>query len=214
MPMALAVGALAMTAASTAYQVSSANSAKKDAARAAGEAMATNDAVTAFNARVDRAEERQVDLNSIANIRAMRKDARTYLSRQEAAYAGSGVRADTGSPVAVRAATAGALALREQQAQTDTVARMEKLESSAKAGIAEGAAQTEAIRIQGQPTADAYRREATGAVLSGAAKMLSMGAMMYGGGAFGGGKVGLDVPAATPANTGGFDSPTWAGGFA
>lgn len=222
MPLALAVAALVVTTAATVQQVSSANSAKKDAARAAGEAMATNDAIAQFNTNVDRADEHQLDLNSTANIRAMRKDASVYMSRQESAYAASGVRTDTGSPVAVKAATAGAFALREQQAHTDTNARMERIESSAQAGLAESAAQSEAIRVQGQAQSDAYGREATAAVLSGAGKMLSIASSMYGNGAFGGagggggGGGGFSAPpqsSYTPYTTGGFDTPTFSGGY-
>ena len=142
--------------------------------KAADSAAATSTAVAGYNARLDRAESEQLDLDTQANIAAMRKDAATYMSRQTSAYAASGVMANTGSPLVARAATAGALELQMQQKWTDLNAHKEMLESKAQAGVAEGQAQ-----------ADQYHMQGTAAVMNGAAKVASMAASAYGAGVFG-----------------------------
>lgn len=195
MPAALAVTSLVVAGVSAVQTYNSANRAASDAQAAANSAAATTQATADYNARVDRANAEQLSVDSAANIDAMRRDAKVYLSRQTAAYAGAGVSVDSGSPLAVRVATAGRLALREAEVHRQTVARMEGIESAAKAGVAEAASQADAYRIQGQAAADSYHRAGTTALLTGASRMLSSGYGFYQGGAFGGGantKVGLD----------------------
>lgn len=175
-------------------------------------AKANSDALLAtanYNARVMRSEEEQVGIDSAANVRAMRKDAAVYMSRQRAAFAGSGIRVDSGSPLAVQVATAGQLALREAEAHRQAVAKMEGIEAQRRASLAEaqsrsqlglyeaktraeltryeGQKQAEGTRISGQAQSDAYHREGTAALLNGASRMLTTGYGLYTGGAFSGG---------------------------
>ena len=187
MPVAVALVAVsaAATVAQTVVSVNAANSAARDSKSAANQAAADTQAVAGYNARVDRANEEQVALDSKANIDAMRKDASVYLSRQRASFAGAGVMADSGSPLAVQVATAGQLALREQQAHTAANAEMQRIESSAKAGIASGDSQAAAYKIEGDARARAYHAEATGAILGGAAKLFGTAAGAYNAGMFG-----------------------------
>lgn len=195
MPAALAVTSLILTGVTAVQSYNSAKRAASDATSSANSAAATTQATADYNARVDRANEEQIAVDSAANIDAMRRDAKVYLSRQTAAYAGAGVSVDSGSPLAVRVATAGRLALREAEAHRETVARMEGVESAAKAGVAEASSQADAIRIQGQAASDSYHRAGTAALLTGASRMLSSGYGAYQGGAFSGGankSAGLD----------------------
>jgi hypothetical protein len=235
MPMALGVAAVVTTGVSMIQQRNAASRAADQTAAASAllaqnqidvadrnaltienVAKANSDALLAtsnYNARVMRSEESQVGIDSAANIRAMRKDAATYLSRQRAAFAGSGIRVDTGSPLAVRVATAGQFALREAEAHRQTVAKMEGIESRAKATLAEaqsrsdlslyeaksradltryeGQKAAEATRITGQAQADRYHAEGTAALLNGASRMLTTGYDLYQGGAF--------TPSSSPA---------------
>jgi hypothetical protein len=215
MPLALAAGSLVVAGVSAVQSYNSANRAASDAQSAANSAAATTQATADYNARVDRANEEQLAVDSAANIDAMRKDAKVYLSRQTAAFAGAGVSVDSGSPLAVRVSTAGQLALREAEAHRQANARIEGIESGARAGFAEAQSQADAYRIEGQAQADSYHRAASAALLSGASRMLSAGAGLYQAGAFsGGGGATLPVPKATPSNTGGFDAPSFAAGFA
>lgn len=156
-----------------------ANKAADQSAAAANSAAAETQAVANYNASVDRAEASQVALDSAENVRAMRKDASVYLSRQRAAYAGAGVRVDTGSPLKVQIATAGALALREQQAHYEANARIARLDSAAGAGILEGSRRAEAIRTEGRAREDMYHREGTAAVLNGASRLIGVGFNQY-----------------------------------
>lgn len=135
--------------------------------RADDSAANTATQVAAYNARLDQSEANQVDADAIENIRSMRRDAEVYMSRQTAAYAASGVRADTGSPLAVRAITASRFEMREQQTWNDAQAREQRLASAGQAGIAEGAAK-----------ADQYHMEGVAAVMGGAAKVAGL---VYGG---------------------------------
>lgn len=186
MPIALGVASVIGTGISMIQSRNSALAAAADSKAAANSAAATANATADYNARVDRADEAQLALDSATNVRAMRKDASVYLSRQRAAFAGSGVMADSGSPLAVQIETAGRLALREQQAHLDANAKIEHLEANARAGIAEGQSRADAYRIEGQARSDAYHREGTAAVLSGASKMIGQVAGLYNLGAFSG----------------------------
>jgi hypothetical protein len=97
---------IVMAAVSVASTVASTIQQKK----AADAAARTATQVADYNAKLDRSEAAQIDLDSLENVRALRRDAATYMSRQALAYVGSGVMANTGSPLAVRAATAGRFA--------------------------------------------------------------------------------------------------------
>lgn len=132
-------------------------------------------AVADYNARVDQAAAEQTDLDARANITSMRRDASVYMSRQTAAFANAGVRADTGSPLAVRAATAGRLAMREQQAYTDAQAKEQRFAAAGRVG-----------QLEGQAAAEGYHGQATAAVLSGAGRVASLLGGAYQSGMFSG----------------------------
>jgi hypothetical protein len=132
----------------------------EDAKKADSAAASTSTQIAQYNANVDAADSAQIDEDTQQNIDNMRSDAATYMSRQQTAFVSSGVVGNTGSALAVRAATAGQFAMKEQQAWQDSQAKEETLASEAQAGIAEGAAQ-----------ADQYDLEGQAAVLSGASKV-------------------------------------------
>lgn len=163
------IATLAVTAGAAIYGAVSGKRSNDAAAR-------TATAVAGYNAKLDRSESQQLELDSAENVRAMRKDAAVYMSRQTNAYVASGIRADTGSPLAVRAATAGRFAQREQQAQNDLVAKQQMLESKAQAGIAEGAAQSDQFHMAG-----------IASVIGGAARLAGSINTAYQQGVFGGG---------------------------
>jgi len=152
---ALPVIAYAVSAAATIGSAVMANKASKDA-------QSNAQAVGQYNAQVDRADAQQIDLNTQANIAAMRRDAATYMSRQAAAYAGAGIVANTGSALQTQVATAGRFALREQQAFVDAGAQEQKLELAAQEGIRESTAQGEEYALEGEA-----------AVMNGASKLVS-----------------------------------------
>lgn len=141
--------------------------------RASDAAATTATQVATYNNKLDQSEAAQVDADSIANIQAMRRDADVYMSRQTSAYVANGVRADTGSPLAVRAITAGRFEMREQQSYNDAQAKEERLYSEGEADIAEGAAK-----------ADEYHMQGVAAVLGGAAKVAGLAFGAYESGAF------------------------------
>lgn len=172
---------------------------------AANAQAATATATADYNARVDLAQAEQTDLDARANIASMRRDASVYMSRQTAAFAAAGVRADTGSPLAVRAATAGRLAMREQQAYTDSQAKQQRLAASAKAG-----------RAEGQAAADGYHMQATAAVLNGAGRVASQLGSAYQAGTFSGsGTNDLSAGLRSSTGAGATDLPAInAGGYA
>lgn len=167
MPVALGIGLAVQAGLTIASTIES--------KRAADSAANTATQTAAYNARLDKSEADQIDADAIANIQAMRRDAETYMSRQTSAYVANGVRADTGSPLAVKAVTAGRFAMREQQTYNDAQAREQRLASAGAAGIAEGAAK-----------ADQYHMEGVAAVMGGAAKVAGLAFSAYEGGVFGG----------------------------
>lgn len=143
--------------------------------RAADSAASTATAVASYNEKLDQSEANQIDFDTQANIDAMRRDASVYMSRQSSAYAAAGVRVDSGSPLAVKAATAGKFELREQQSWSDSQAKEQRLASEGQAGIAEGAAK-----------ADQYHMEGVAAVMGGAAKVVGLAVSGYQAGVFSG----------------------------
>ena len=146
----LAIASLAMSAYSS-----------FSSAGASNQQAAISQAVGNYNAGLDEQQANQLEINSQQQIRDARADAKVYLSRQTAAYAASGVMVDTGSPLAVKAATAMRLERRVQQAWTDTENRAAGLRS-----------QAAAERMYGASAADMYHLQATGQALGGAAKMI------------------------------------------
>jgi hypothetical protein len=140
----------------------------KAAKSSAGLATATS----GYNARVDMAEAKQIELDSTQNTRNSRKEADIYLSRQKASYAASGVLA-SGSPLAAMASTAGALEQRTLQDRSDAMREASKRESAARIGVAYGDATAAGIRAQNR--VDMFR---------GGAQILSTVASGYRSGAF------------------------------
>lgn len=158
--------ALAVSAGATLYSSQRQNQAAKDAA-------AVDQATAAYNAKIDRAQAAQLDLDTQQNIRTEREDAKVYLSHQAASYAASGVLATSASPMHVQVATAGRLEQRIQQQYVDSQQRMQALESAAQAGVALGGAQASADRARG-----------TIAMIDGGAKLAGMAFNAYEGGVF------------------------------
>lgn len=143
--------------------------------KAADAAATTATQVADYNNRLDQSQATQVDLDAQSNIDAMRKDASVYMSRQASAYAGAGIVANTGSALAVQAATAGKFALREQQTYSDAEAKEDYLYSEGQAGVAAGAAK-----------ADQYKMAGDAAVLQGASQVVGSVYGAYNQGAFSG----------------------------
>lgn len=145
----LAVVAIGLTAASIAMQ----NKAARDAQR-------TVKNTAAYNNVVDQVKAQQIDQDANTNIRAMREEAATYISKQQGQYAAAGIIANTGSPLAVQATTAGRLELRAQHVFMDSRAREGMAYSEGAMGLRYGQSQNDQIGMQ-----------ATAATLSGAAKI-------------------------------------------
>lgn len=141
--------------------------------RANDSAARTAASVADYNAKLDRADAEQIELDAKTNIASLRKDATTYMSRQTSAYAAAGIRTDTGSPLAVEAATAGKYELQAQRLWSDANAKAEHLESQAQAGLRQGEAQ-----------ADQYHMQGVAAVLNGASKVSGQIYGAYRGGDF------------------------------
>lgn len=100
-----------------------------------------------YNAKVDLSEAKQTQLDSDANIRAARRDAAVYTSRQQAAYATSGVLSG-GSPLLVEAESAGRMEQSIQQERVNSQREVAKRESAARIGVLYGDAQSSAIKKQ------------------------------------------------------------------
>lgn len=100
-----------------------------------------------YNAAVDMADAKQIELDMDANTRAERRDAAVYTSRQRAAYAAAGV-LNTGSPLAVQVESAGRMEQAIQQERINAGREITKRESAAKLGILYGNAQADAIKRQ------------------------------------------------------------------
>lgn len=128
--------------------------------RAADAAARNSSAIGGYNAKVNQQESDQIDLNARENVRILRKDAATFMSRQASTYARAGVVANSGSALAVQVATAGRTAIQQQQLWTDAQARENRLASASIAGIYDAGAK-----------ADAYHSAGTAAVMGGAAKL-------------------------------------------
>ena len=141
---AAAVGAatVATTAsvAATGYSMVKQNQAAK-----ASEALAKGTA--GYNSRVDLANASQIEMDATQNEVNARRDAAVYTSRQQAAYASSGV-LSSGSALAVQAETAGRLNQRILQDKLNAGREAEKMRSSAAVGIMYGDAQASAINQQ------------------------------------------------------------------
>lgn len=172
----MAVASIAMQAGSM-YMTDKANK------QSASDAVAT----AAYNARVDLADAKQEELDSIQNTHEARNEARIFLSRQSTAYAASGVLL-TGSPLSVRATTAGRLEQRILQDRTNVQRDIEKREASARMGV-----------IYGNVQAQGIMRRNTAAMFSGGASILSTMSGASQSGAFSGSKGSFDSAASMRA---------------
>lgn len=99
-----------------------------------------------YNARVDLAEAKQIELDAEANTIAARRDAAVYTSRQKAAYASSGV-LHSGSALAVEAETAGRMEQRILQERIYAGREVAKRQTAARMGIIYGDQQSHAIMV-------------------------------------------------------------------
>ena len=148
---AIGVGAsVAAGAASTAMAYSGAQQ-QKGMARASAK----------YNAALDIAKAKQMDLDTTANIKNQRAEDKVYMSQQQTAYAMAGV-LSSGSPLAVAATTAGRLEQRIQNEWQGSVREEEMQYSAAKMGVQYGESQ-----------ARAYDTQAVGDIMSGGAHLLS-----------------------------------------
>ena len=138
----MAVAALAVSMAMTAYSAYKQHQAAKNAA-------AVDTATADYNAKVDRSQAEQLQLDTIQNIRTQRENDAVYLSQQHAAYAAAGVLADTGSPLAAQITNAGRMEKQLQQEYVNSQQRQQQLYSSANIGRLEGYARAEADKAQG-----------------------------------------------------------------
>jgi hypothetical protein len=132
-----------------------------------------------YNAKVDISNAQQVALDAQANIQKQRQDDQAYQSNQRAALAASGVDADSGSPMALQATTAGR---QEQDIQTYWSSVQEK-ESSLYGAAEEGV-------VEGQEEADIYHLQGAGDIFQGVGSV----AGAFGGAAKAGGWGGTPSP--------------------
>lgn len=116
---------------------------------AASKAAAIDQSTADYNARVDETMGRQLDLDTLANIRTARQEGRVYLSRQAASYAAAGVLTDTGSPLHAQITTAGRLEQQVQQQYQNSLNRQQQYAAAAKAGRMAGAAQATTDNARG-----------------------------------------------------------------
>src|SRR5690348_14433594 len=119
-----AMGATAATVAAKGYSMVQQNKAAKQSAQLAKD-------TAGYNAKVDLADAKQIELDTTANVQAARRDAAVYSSRQQAAYAASGVY-NSGSALHVQAETAGRLEQRTLQEQLNSTQELQKRQNSAR----------------------------------------------------------------------------------
>jgi hypothetical protein len=116
--------------------------------QAARSEAAMTESVARYNADVDKAKARQMDLDAQENQRRQRKEGEIYKAKQRSALAAAGV-LPTGSSLDLLATTAGEIELRQQDSWRETNLGMESLYSAAKVGILEGGAEATGIRRRG-----------------------------------------------------------------
>lgn len=136
------IAALAVSVGASVY---SASQQKK----AADNAASVDQATAAYNANVDINNAKQLDLDTIQNIRTERQNDQVYLSREAASYAAAGVLADTGSPLHAQITNAGRLEQQLQQQYVSSQQKQQQYYSSASVGRLEGAARASADQMRG-----------------------------------------------------------------
>jgi len=153
----LAVVGIGLTVAAIAEQQSAARKASNTAA-----------ITSIYNNKLDQMQAQQVDQDSSVAVQGMREDAEAYVSKQRGQYAAAGIVADTGSPLAIQAETAGKLELRAQHAFMESSAKQGQLYSEGAAGLYYGRSEQDQISEQSQA-----------ATLTGAARIAGMGYQAY-----------------------------------
>ncbi len=138
----IAIGVAAFSIGATAYGAIQSNKADQNAA-------AVDTATAQFNARVDYENAEQIDLNTQQNIDTERQSDATYLSREAAGYAASGVLATTGSALRSQITNVGRMTQRIQQEYQQSQIQQNNLYEAAKVGVAEGNAQASADSAAG-----------------------------------------------------------------
>jgi hypothetical protein len=116
---------------------------------AARNAAAVDRATADFNARTDDEMARQLDLDTIENIRTLRAQATHYLSAQDLSYAAAGVLSDTGSALSAQITNAGRFEQEIQQKWVDSQQKQQAIYAKAAAGVLEGEAQAVSDTISG-----------------------------------------------------------------
>ena len=155
------------------------NQASKRAQGAAGQAADLALATSQHNAAIDISQAKQLDLDTIQNIRTERAQDAVYMSRQASSYASAGV-LSSGSPLAVQATTAGRLEQGIQQAYVSSQQKQQQMYAAAKVGQLYGGAQAQAYRTEG----DILRAQNVTNQLQGGANILSTAAGGIKSGAF------------------------------
>lgn len=138
----VAVVGTAASVGATGYSMYAQNKAAKNAA-------AVDTAAAAYNAKYDEAMARQLDLDTIQNVRTQRKEGEVYLSKQRASYAAAGVLENSGSALASEITNAGRLEQQLQQQWVNSQQKQQAYYSKARVGVLEGEARAEADRAQG-----------------------------------------------------------------
>ena len=128
---------VAATLAGTAMQVSASQAAAKNAKNVAD-----------YNAAVDREQAKQLSIDTSQNILREREQSNIYLSRQKSAIAANGL-LTAGSPLDLLATSASQMESNIQDEYHSSLIKESSLYSAADAGIAEGAAQSDAYKTQG-----------------------------------------------------------------
>lgn len=155
------------------------NQASKRAQGAAGQAADLALATSQHNAAIDISQAKQLDLDTVQNIRTERAQDAVYMSRQASSYASAGV-LSSGSPLAVQATTAGRLEQGIQQAYVNSQQKQQQMYAAAKVGQLYGSAQAQAYRTEG----DILRTQNLANQLTGGAHLLSTAAGGFKSGAF------------------------------
>lgn len=153
---------LALTAASMGQQAQASREAGKLALKVGAQNRAVDDAAAA-----------QLETNTAANLRREKEENAAYISKQQTAYAASGVLANTGSPLDVEATTAGRLEQGIQQKWID---------SQVQAGNIRRQGQYGQMYMQGQ--ADSAALQANISTMKGGAQLASQAYGAYESGAF------------------------------
>jgi hypothetical protein len=116
---------------------------------AADTAASVDNATAQFNARLDQENAAQLALDTQQNIDTERQADATYLSREAAGYAASGVLATTGSALRAQITNVGRMTQQIQQQYQDSQIKQQSLYEAAQVGIAEGGAQASADQSAG-----------------------------------------------------------------